>query len=483
MKNYILTAGIALLSISALQAQNDIDAMRYSQLTFGGTARFASMAGSMGALGGDISTLSFNPAGIAIFKKTEVSITPSVFSQTTTSTYNSNTSSDSKLNFNLGNIGLVASINLMSDKNTSGWENINFGFGYNRTNNFHNRMDIQGNNKTSSLLDVFVTNANGHTSANFDKFSTDLAWQTYLFNPSTDSTAYLQYTHVVPNYGIKQKKSVETSGSMGETVISFGGNYKSKIYLGGTIGIVRVRYNELSTYEEIDEKDTIPNFKSFTYGQDLATSGNGVNLKLGAIIRPNDWFRVGVAIHTPTSLNLKDSYSSSMKSNLDGVSYDTVSPQGSFDYRVTTPFRAIGSLGFIINKMAILNVDYEYVDYSYAQLHSSPNVFSDVNKVIRDKYTSTGNLRVGGEVRLDPIAIRVGYALYGSPFKANENKNASRSSYTAGIGYRQDYYFIDFAYVHTQYTEFNYLYTTPKATSVENKYKNSSFMLSLGFRF
>lgn len=482
MKIYILTTGVFICTFLS-QAQNDIDAMRYSQITFGGTARFASMAGSMGALGGDISTLSFNPAGIAIFKKTEVSITPSIFSQTTSSTYNSNTSSDSKLNFNIGNIGIVASINLMSDKNTTGWESLNFGFGYNRTNNFHNRMDIQGDNKTSSLLDVFVANANGHTSNDFDGFSTDLAWQTYLFNPSSDSTAYLQYTHVVPNYGIRQRKSVETSGSMGETVLSFGGNYKSKIYLGGTIGLVRVRYNETSTYEETDEMDTIPNFKSFTFGQDLATSGNGVNLKLGAIIRPNDWLRVGVAVHTPTSLSLHDDYSSTMTSNLDGVSYDTVSPEGSFDYRITTPFRAIGSLGFIINKIAILNIDYEYIDYSYAQLHSTPNVFSDVNKTIRDNYTSTGNLRVGGEVRLDPIAIRVGYALYGSPFKANENKNATRSSYTAGIGYRQDHYFIDFAYVLTQYTEYNYLYDSPKATVVENKYKNSSFMLSLGFRF
>lgn len=481
MKKYIFTTGTALIFAIALNAQNDIDAMRYSQITFGGTARFASMAGSMGALGGDISTLSFNPAGIAIFKKTELSITPSVFGQTTTSTYNSTTSSDRKLNFNLGNIGLVASINLMSDKNTSGWENVNFGFGYNRTNNFHNWVSIEGDNKSSSMLDAFVADANGQNYSTFDGFSTDLAWQTYLI----DTTSYLQYTHVAPNYGIKQKKSIETTGSMGETVISFGGNYKSKLYLGGTIGIVSTKYFEESIYEEIDATDTIANFKSFEYVQDLDTKGNGVNLKLGAIIRPNDWFRVGVAFHTPTALSLRDDYSSTMKSDLDGVKYSAGdSLKGSFNYRITTPYRAIASVGFIINKIALLNIDYEYADYSSAQLHAHPSsTFSDVNKLIRDKYTATGNLRIGAEVRLDPIAIRAGYALYGSPFKTGENTNAARTSFTAGIGYRHDFYFIDFAYVHTQYTEHNYLYDTPKATSVENKYKNSSFMLSLGFRF
>ena len=88
MKKYTLIISMGLLCTFCATAQNDIDAMRYSQLTFGGTARFASMAGSMGALGGDFSTLSFNPAGIAIFKKTELTISPSIFSQTTSSTYN-----------------------------------------------------------------------------------------------------------------------------------------------------------------------------------------------------------------------------------------------------------------------------------------------------------------------------------------------------------------------------------------------------------
>jgi hypothetical protein len=246
MKKYTLIIGMGLLCTFSAKAQNDIDAMRYSQLTFGGTARFASMAGSMGALGGDISTLSFNPAGIAVFRKTEISITPSLFSQTTSSTYNGNNSSDYKLNFNLGNIGIVTASIIDQKKNTSGWQSVNFGFGYNRTNNFHNRISIEGDSKKSSLLDTYVANAYGQPSSNFDQFSTNLAWQTYLINPADTSGSYV-YNHVIPNYGEHQKKSTTTSGSMGETVISFGGNYKDKLLIGATVGIVNEKYVEETT--------------------------------------------------------------------------------------------------------------------------------------------------------------------------------------------------------------------------------------------
>lgn len=482
MKTKIILLGIGLLSFMASIAQNDLDALRYSQLTFGGTARFASMAGSMGALGGDISTLSFNPAGIAIFRKTELTITPSIFSQKTSSTYNSNNEVDKKLNFNIGNIGLVATIPLNGENNSTGWESLNFGFGYNRTNCFQNRMDIKGDNKTSSLLDAFVADANGHTSNDFDLFSTDLAWKTWLINPDSNGTNL--YNHVLPNYGELQHKTIETKGSMGETDVSFGGNYKNKVFIGGSIGFVNERYEEESVYEEIDEKDTIAGFQSFEYTQSLSTKGNGFNLKVGIIVKLVDWLRIGGAIHTPTALSLKDDYSSSMKSKFDdGSAYEEQSPKGSFDYSLTTPFRAIGSIGFIISKYGLLNVDYEFIDYTYAQLSSSPNVFSDVNSTIRSKYTSTANLRIGGEARLDPISIRAGYALYGSPFNGGENENAGRSSYTFGLGFRENKYFIDFAYVLSKYTEYNYLYDSALISPVKNDQTSSSFMLTFGLRF
>ena len=482
MKKIQITFAGLIFIISA-HAQNDVDALRYSQTSFGGTARFVSMGGSMGALGGDISTLGVNPAGIAIYRKSEFTISPSFFTQKTSSNYNNINLSNQKSNFNLGNIGLVATINF-DDQNNSGWKSINFGIGYNLSNNFNNRINIQGANKTSSIIDTYVADASGNRASNFDLFSTNLAWQTYLINPNTNDS--LHYHSVIKNYGELQQKSIEKSGSMGETNISFGGNFKNKIYLGASVGIVDVNYIEQSVYQEIDDKDTIQGFKSLSLTQNLTTKGTGANFKFGVIVKANEWLRIGGAIHTPTTIHLTDYYSSSMNTDVDsGKVYNNASPNGKFNYSVVSPFKAIGSLGFVIEKRALINVDYEYINYAAMQLHSSPEVFTDINNSIRSNYTSTSNLRVGGEIRFDPLAFRLGYALYGSPYNNGQNVNATKTSYTAGIGFRQNNYFIDFAYAFTMYTAYDYLYdpTGLNLNSVKNEYSSSNFMLTLGLKF
>lgn len=482
MKTKILLLAFIASSIAG-SAQNDIDAMRYSQLTFGGTARFASMAGSMGALGGDISTLSFNPAGIAVYKKSELTITPSFLAERTSTSYNQTSSGDRKLNLNFGNVGLVATFKL-KDTNRYGWESFHIGIGYNRTNSFQMRSTIEGYNTSSSLLDTYVANANGHSSGDFDQFSTGLAWSSWLINDDTTAGTN-QYNHVIPNYGEYQRKSIDAKGSMGETDISFGGSYRNKVLIGATIGFANAKYSEEAIYEEKDAADSIANFSSFTFTQNLDSKGSGINLKLGVIVKATDWLRLGAAVHTPTAFySFSDDYSSSMSSDLEnGITYQNQSPIGHFDYSVITPFRAIGSIGFIANKLGLLNVDYEYVDYSAASLRSSPNVFADVNSTIRTKYHATQNLRIGGEFRLDPVAIRLGYALYGSPFVADDNKNATRSSYTGGVGFRSEKYFIDFAYVLNKYSEYSYLYDPNISNPVKSDYTTSSFMVTFGLRF
>ena len=108
MKKRILSLILSTLSFSlALHAQNEVDALRYSQQTFGGTARYNAMGGAFGALGGDFSALSSNPAGMAIYRRSEISFSPSFFYQNITSNFKNNSFDDYKTKVNFGNAGVV----------------------------------------------------------------------------------------------------------------------------------------------------------------------------------------------------------------------------------------------------------------------------------------------------------------------------------------------------------------------------------------
>lgn len=483
-KIFQLAIGMVFLSDLAL-AQNEIDALRYSQTNFLGTARSSAMAGAFGALGGDFSTLSTNPAGIGLYRRSELTITPSFFNQSTTSDLNGTSLRDSKPNFNFGNAGMVFASYNPDEKN--GWKGFSFGFGYNRINNFNNRIEMQGKNNNGSLLDVYLADAiaDGGHSQNYNQFGTQLAWNTYLIDSANGGL-----THVLPNHGETQSKYVETSGAMGETVFSLGGNYDDKLYLGGTIGIPRIRYTESSQYKESIANDTIYGFRSFTLNQKLATTGSGVNFKFGMIYKPVDWLRIGGALHSPSYYSMHDAWNSDMTSVFTGsnagFSSSAKSPQGTFDYSLTTPMRAIGSLGFVIGKMGMINADYEYVDYASTRLHSTSYDFINENQAISNKYTSAGNIRVGTEWRiLNPMSIRAGVAYYGSPYKQGVGNDGSRICYTAGIGFREANFFLDLAYVYVQ-TKENYYFYDPSVAYVDpsvNTSKSSSVMMTLGLKF
>lgn len=485
----ILAMGVVYANLSP--AQSEVDALRYSQTTFGGTARYNAMSGAFGALGADFSTLSSNPAGIAIYRKSELTFTPSMFGQTTNSSYNGKTSSDGRFNFNFGNAGLVGTIDTRRNEDQEGWMSYNFGIGYNRMGNFYNRINMEGPNiGGSSLSDLYVRNANGLSTSDLDQFNEGLAFNTYVIDSvKGDNTQYFSYVPLA----VLQRKSIETTGSMGETVVSFGGNYNNRFYIGGTVGFQRIRYSEESTYSESSvENDTISGFNSFTLNQQLTTRGTGVNIKLGMIYRITDWMRIGAAFHSPTAFSMHDEYINKMTTdfaatkNNSANTYDATSPSGTFDYTLVAPPRVIGSVGFIIAKRGLIGIDLEAVDYTYARLSSSGASFTDANDQVRKKYSSASNVRIGGEFKLyDPFTVRAGFARYASPYKNGVNTDASRISYSAGFGFREKSLFIDLAYVYTQYKE-DYFFYDPTYTNVNaahNNFSTSSFLMTVGVKF
>jgi hypothetical protein len=377
MKTKIFLAAIALgLGFHPLFAQNEIDALRYSQILRGGTARFTSMGGAFGALGGDFSVLSTNPAGIGIYRKSEFTFTPSFFNQKTTSDFKGTMLDDYKYNVNFNNAGIVLAYYEPETKNA--WKGIAFGFGYNKLNNFNNRISMSGKNTDNSLLDLYIGDAQGagmDTSA-MDPFSTQLALYSGAIFMDTSNGIF--YHHLQGAYGEEQSKSVTTSGSMGETVFSLGGNYNDKLYMGATFGIPHINYHEESTYMETADTNALNGFQSFELNQDSRTTGVGFNFKFGMIYKPTDWVRIGGALHSPSYFEMHDDWSSDMTTHFaGGQKYTSESPTGQYDYTLVTPMRTIASLGFVIKKIGLVGVDYEFVDYPSASLSSVKNTWKE----------------------------------------------------------------------------------------------------------
>ena len=154
MKKTVLIILFGFTVFLGVNSQNVDDALRYSQLFYSGTARFNSMGGAFTALGGDLSSLSLNPAGIGVYRSFEITVTPQLVYNNITSRFNNTGSSDLRYNFNLGQIGIVG--NIISNSNSTGLINLNVGYSFMRTNNFNQNITISGISDNSSMADYWV---------------------------------------------------------------------------------------------------------------------------------------------------------------------------------------------------------------------------------------------------------------------------------------------------------------------------------------
>lgn len=466
-----------------VSAQNEDDALRYANTKFGGTARSTAMAGAFGALGSDFSSLSINPAGIGLYRKSEFTFSPAMGGSATQSNYLGEQNKDDRYQFSVSNFGMVLAGTKESKSNK--WKGAGLAFGYNRLANFNNRAVIQGNNNSSSLTDIYLSEAQSLSPDNLPAFGTDMAWSTYLID-----TLNGQYFSAMPsNIDKTQRKIIEKRGGMGETVISFGGNYDNKLFLGTTIGFQKIRYWEESSYSESPVTDTF-DIKGYSVTNYLNTDGNGMNIKLGLIYMPVPYVRIGGAFHSPTFFNMHDNFSTGMTTSFNdgttlnaGTDANGGGDKGTYDYRYNSPYRAVGSLAFIFGKYGLLSADYEFVDYRESRFRAVGYSFVEQNNVIRQKYNAVGNIRVGSEIKLDPFSIRLGYALYASPFK-DKSLMSDQQYLTGGFGYRQDGFFADISYVRSMYNEKYYLYnSTFNPNPSQNKLTSGTITATVGVRF
>ncbi len=462
-----------------INAQNDIDAFRFSQNNWEGTARFMGAGGAFGAVGADFSALSTNPASIGIFKKNEISFTPIVISVfNSKANYFNSESKYISSNYSITNLGMVFKTNAIPN---SKWNAIQFGVGYNRINDFNNSSLVEGTSIGSSMTDEFVNSAN---STNFQNLYGDnlVAWETWLIDtlPGDDNHYYSPFS----GSNLAQSKYTKTSGGIDEMAFSVGGNYDDRIFIGATMEIPFIHYKEISSYEEIDEEMTVGGMDSYTIDDELIVKGSGINLKLGILYQPFKFMRIGAAFHTPTYYNaISDNFYREITSTSDAGKEYSASYENQYNYKLTTPLRAIGSLAFFINKRAFISAEYEFVDYGMAYMYANDYSFADENKNIQEKYGISNIVRVGTEVYLsENFLIRLGYNFKSSPYKNEINTGTSHLG-SLGFGIRTKSFFFDLAYVFKYSNENYWLYNPELIEASNNTYINHKVFATVGIRF
>ncbi|MBA3647912.1 MAG: hypothetical protein H0W62_05070 [Chitinophagales bacterium] len=500
MKNLLLAISLCFVFPFISFAQSDEDALRYSQITLGGTARALGCGGAFSSLGADFSTISQNPAGLGWYRGSELSFTPTLVGIDTKSSFIDGITDAQKYKFNVGSFGVVISNDLNKKHQDSKWKYLNIGFGANRLNNFNSTVHFNGFNLNNSLVDYYLQLLNSGTGTpeadihNNFPFSAGLGYEGFLVNPVSETSNF--YNSVIPDGHVQQDGLIESQGGTTEYGVSIAGNYDNRLFLGMTLGMPAINYSTTNSYYETDASNSISNFKSFTLTDYLSTTGYGFNGKIGAQYKVNDFFQIGASVHTPTYYNLTDAYNSSIASILDttqGASYTT--PAGSYNYSLISPWRVMAGASFIFKQSGFLSLDYELINYN--QMHynfnktgsvSDLDYESIVNNTIKDKYKATSNLRIGGEYALNIFRFRLGAAFYQSPFKSGvavPDFNLSNTSITGGFGVRGNNIYCDVAYVHSATKQFYqpYSLTDESVTGVGIKKNTGTLALTIGYRY
>ena len=509
MKSISFITGLLLVTIHCL-AQEPADALRYSWYIQGGSAREQAIGGAMGSLGGDISSSYVNPAGLGFYRTGDVVLTPGFMFINNKSTYFGRTEKDNKNFLSFGTSGFVIDGKQTDKKWTA------FSISVNRTASFGNDVLYRGQNNQSSYSQKFleeiknqdVTDANA-AAQNFP-YGTSLAFNTYWIDTIAGGTPnnYLFQTRAPIATGLLQQNAIENKGGITEIALAFATNYNNRFLIGGTLGIPILSYKREATFVEADATDNPDNnFDYASISESLNTSGGGVNLRIGAIYKPTDYLRLGLAIHSPTYYTLTDKYDVSVTTNTESyhgeqtqapADVGATSPS-QFQYALVTPYRIIGSASYVIretqdvrNQKGFLTADIEYVNYKFSSFHtqgsdndqSSKDYLKTLNNAIDEAYKGAVNFRVGGELKFTTIMARLGGAYYGNPYQDVNGAKGSRFQLSGGLGYRNKGVFVDLTYVYTMTKDVHFPYRLQYSPfpSASIKGSGSNILLSVGFK-
>ena len=489
MKSHLfLFIGLLCLSINA-QSLND--ALRYSQTSLSGSARYNALSGAFGALGGELSSISINPAASSVFLSSELSVTGNAFNNEVTSSYFNNKNINSFNGVDLSQAGIVV---VLKDEGSSKWSKISFGFNYQVNNNFDNNILARGNNSNNNGIDKYflyhamnrnlddISQINGESfreayinigeqpNLGYSAQQALFGYEGYVINPlfSGDSNqpndplspinpVYDYTSNTVPlNNGFYHEYFLNSFGINRLYTFNISGSFKDKFYFGLNINSHRFDYTEQTDFYESNYADE-SGIKALRFNNYLTSLGEGGSFQIGSIYKLNNKIRLGLVINSPIYYTINESLSQFLVTDLDSNPNNDeliLDPETEIffpEHKLNSAGSVKGSFAYIISTKGLLSFDFTRKNYSGIRYRPGGNNYLDtsLNNEIRNKLRSNIIIQVGGEIRLNPqISLRAGYLAESSSSNLYDN---SITNLSFGIGYSFYYGIIDLSYQNTDY--------------------------------
>jgi len=446
MKRIIITITVCFL-IASTFAQGSDDACLFSQTHYQGTAKALGMGNALGAVGGDMTSICINPAGLGLYRCNELTATVSLLDNLSHSSYYGMDTDANRVRFTLPNVGYVGT------KERSNYRTLRFtqfGISLTRTNDFNCYTYAEGINPTSSKIDNYLMQIDGLSPMDLQNefpYTIYPAWSTYLIDIYEDEIGEY-YGSPVPQGGILQSQENLFKGRGEEWTFSGSANLADRFFIGISAGLNHIK--RVGTREFVeqmpDDHAAGTGFNKWSFTENLSSTGWGGNVKVGFIFHANRWLRVGAAFHSPTLYSFTESWQTETESQIYWITNKYISPDSHYEYTFISPLKWIGSLAFIVNDRGLVSLDAEYTNFGAARFRASDYDYDPTNAEIQSVYGRTLNVRLGTEWRLNRISLRAGAGYYGSPFGLGKAEGSIKKA-SAGISLPiSEHTTFDFAY-------------------------------------
>ena len=497
---------IAILAMPILNAQNTVDALRYSQQEVLGSARFRGMSGAFGAVGGDISSIHINPAGSALFLNSYGSFTLSNSDIYNEALYGNTLTSLSSQNSNFNQLGAVF---LYKSDHPSKY-NVNklaLGFTYEQTTDNADEL-LSFGRSTSSIDSFFLNQAQGVPLGLIARQSGEsidglygflgetegysvqqafLGYESFIIDAvNPDDLNNTSYTSNVSAGNFDQEYYYRNTGINGKFTLNLGAQINQDMYLGINLNSHFINFDRVTDFFE-SNSNTSSTINEILFTESLSTFGFGVSAEIGGIARLSRMIRLGASLETPTWYTINEETTQGLEtfSNTEGTAIVNLNIINVFpEYQLKTPLKATGSIAFMFEQNGLISLDYTYTDYPSIRFSSEEGIdFSDQNENIQNNLKGAATIRLGTEWNYNNWSIRGGYSFEESPY-TNEEIFDHISSLSLGTGWSFGKYRFDMAYTTTLQERIEQFYPNASlANSAEVLSITDSLTFTLGMHF